>query len=129
MLTALERGIKGGRWHTLIDKVYSDRNLSASYSQVAGNKGAAGVNHISVKIFGECLDSELPEVSQELRNGTYVPQAVLRVHIPKPGSHEKRPLGIPTVRDRVVQAAVVNVIEPIFEQSFAEQSYGFRPGQ
>lgn len=129
MLTALEQGIKGGRWHTLIDKVYTERNLTASYAQVARNKGAAGVDHVSVRTFGNRLNRELPKVSQELRDGTYVPQSVLRVQIPKPGSHETRPLGIPTVRDRVVQTAVVNVIEPIFEQEFAEHSYGFRPGR
>src|SRR5262249_20848594 len=67
------------------------------------------------------------EVSDQLRDGTYQPQAIKRVHIPKPGTNETRPLGIPTVRDRMVQAAVVNVIEPIFERDFAEQSYGFRP--
>ena len=59
----------------------------------------------------------------------YQPQSIRRVHIPKPGTHETRPLGIPTVRDRMVQAAVVHVIEPIFERDFAEQSYGFRPGR
>src|SRR5207237_2060128 len=69
------------------------------------------------------------ELSDQLRAGKYRPQAVRRVYIPKPGSTEKRPLGIPAVRDRVVQAAVVNVIEPIFERDFAEHSYGFRPGR
>ena len=64
-----------------------------------------------------------------MKHGTYQPQSIRRVHIPKPGTHERRPLGIPTVRDRMVQAAVVNVIEPIFECDFAEHSYGFRPGR
>jgi RNA-directed DNA polymerase len=77
--------------------------------------------------FSARQDRELPKLSQQLREGTYRPQAVRRVHIPKPGTRETRPLGIPTVRDRVVQAAIVNVIEPIFEREFAEQSYGFRP--
>lgn len=67
--------------------------------------------------------------SDQLKTGTYEPQAIHRVHIPKPGTNETRPLGIPTVRDRVVQGAIVNVIEPIFERDFAEQSYGFRPGR
>jgi RNA-directed DNA polymerase len=129
MLTALEEGVKGGRWHTLIDKVSFGHNLEASYAQIASNKGASGVDHVTVEAFGARLDDELLKLAQELRTGTYRPQAVRRTYIPKPGTHETRPLGIPTVRDRVVQAAVVHVIEPIFEQDFAEQSYGFRPGR
>ena len=129
MLTALEQGVKGGCWFSLMDKVYAQRNLQAAYHPVARNRGAAGVDHVTVKDFGNRLHDELPKLSQQLRDGTYRPQAVRRVHIPKPGSHETRPLGIPTVRDRVVQAAVVNVIEPIFERDFAEHSYGFRPGR
>ncbi len=64
-----------------------------------------------------------------MKHGTYQPQSIRRVLIPKPGTTETRPLGIPTVRDRMVQAAVVNVIAPIFERDFAEHSYGFRPGR
>lgn len=129
MLTALEEGVKGGQWHTLIDKVYSLRNLEASATQVARNQGAAGVDHVTVHAFGARLHDELTKVIEDLRAGTYRPQAVRRVHIPKPGTHQTRPLGIPTVRDRVVQAAVVHVIEPIFERDFAAHSYGFRPGR
>jgi RNA-directed DNA polymerase len=129
MLTALEEGVKGGCWFSLMDKVDAPRNLTAAYLQVASNQGAAGVDHVTVKDFGDRLTDELPKLSQQLQEDTYRPQAVRRVHIPKPGSNETRPLGIPTVRDRVVQAAVVNVIEPIFEQEFAEHSYGFRPGR
>ena len=127
MLTALEQGVKGGSWFSLMDKVYAERNLEVAYRQVARNQGAAGVDHVTVKGFGERRSDELPKLSRQLRDGTYRPQAVRRVHIPKPGTHETRPLGIPTVRDRVAQAAVVNVIEPIFEREFAEHSYGFRP--
>jgi RNA-directed DNA polymerase len=127
MLTALEQGVKGGQWHALVDKVYSESNLRASYVQVAANKGAAGVDHVTIEDFGNRLEDELRKLSQTLREGTYQPQSVRRVRIPKPGTHETRPLGIPTVRDRVVQAAVVHAIEPIFEKDFAEQSYGFRP--
>jgi RNA-directed DNA polymerase len=129
MLTALEQGVKGGSWFRLMDKVFAERNLFAASRRVASNKGAAGVDHVTVEQFAERLMSELRKLSQQLREGTYRPQAVRRVHIPKPGTNETRPLGIPTVRDRVVQAAVVNVIEPIFEREFAEQSYGFRPGR
>ena len=129
MLTALEQGVKGGCWFRLMDKVFAERNLAAAYAQVARNQGAAGVDHVTVKEFGRRLADELPKLTRELRERTYRPQAVRRVQIPKPGSNETRPLGIPTVRDRVVQTAVVNVLEPIFEREMAEQSYGFRPGR
>jgi RNA-directed DNA polymerase len=129
MLTALERGVEGGKWFRLFDKVFAERNLLAALRQVASNDGAAGVDHVSVSQFAEGLPETLWEVSDQLKHGTYQPQPIRRVHIPKPGTNETRPLGIPTVRDRMVQAAVVNVIEPIFERDFAEQSYGFRPGR
>lgn len=129
MLTALKQGVKGGCWHTLIDKVYAGRTLEAATAQVVSRKGAAGVDHVTVTDFAARSEIELAKLSRELRDGTYRPQAVRRVHIPKPGTTDTRPLGIPTVRDRVVQTAVVKVIEPIFEREFAEQSYGFRPGR
>ena len=129
MLTALEQGVKGGCWFSLIDKVSSERCLLAAAIQVEANQGAAGVDHVSVKTFGDRREVEVAQLATQLRTGTYRPQAVRRVHIPKPGTKETRPLGIPTVRDRVVQAAVVKTIEPIFERDFAEQSFGFRPGR
>ena len=84
---------------------------------------------MTVADFERQVPDSVWELSDLLAGGTYQPQAMRRVHIPKPGSTETRPLGIPTVRDRVVQAAIVNVIEPIFERDFAEHSYGFRPGR
>lgn len=129
MLTALEEGVEGGKWFRLFDKVFSERNLLASFQKVARKKGAAGVDHVTTQDFERRLPGAIQELSAMLKEGTYVPQAIRRVHIPKPGTNETRPLGIPTVRDRVVQAAVVNVIEPIFERDFAEHSYGFRPGR
>ena len=129
MLTALEEGVEGGKWFRLFDKVFSERNLLASFQKVARKKGAAGVDHVTTQDFERRLPGAIQELSATLKEGTYVPQAIRRVHIPKPGTTETRPLGIPTVRDRVVQAAVVNVIEPIFERDFAEHSYGFRPGR
>src|SRR5450432_675012 len=129
MLTILEQGIEGGKWFRLFDKVFAERNLLAAFQQVASKKGAAGVDHISVAEFARGLPETLWEISDQLKHGTYQPQSIRRVHIPKPGTNETRPLGIPTVRDRMVQAAVVNVIEPIFERDFAEHSYGFRPGR
>jgi RNA-directed DNA polymerase len=129
MLTALEEGIEGGKWFRLIDKVYADANLVAGYRRVAVNKGAAGIDHVTTKAFGRHLEDNLSRVGELLRRRKYRPQAVRRVWIPKPGRKVKRPLGIPTVRDRVVQAALRNVVEPIFERDFAEHSYGFRPGR
>ena len=129
MLTALEQGVKGGKWFRLNDKVFAERNLLAAFQRVARKKGAAGVDHETVDAFERRLPEVLRKLSTELNAGTYTPQSIRRVHILKPGTNETRPLGIPTVRDRVVQAAVLNVIEPIFERGFAEHSYGFRPGR
>ena len=129
MLEALEQGVKGQKWFRLIDKVFSERNLLAAFQQVAKNDGAAGVDHVTTDEFERLLPDSIWELSDLIKSGTFRPQAIKRVEIPKPGSTEMRPLGIPTVRDRVVQAAIVNVIEPIFERDFAEHSYGFRPGR
>ena len=129
MLTALEEGVKGGTWFSLIDKVYAPANLFASYAKVAANGGAAGVDHVTVEDFTKRLSRNLEKLAAQLQDGTYRPQAVRRVNIPKPGTQETRPLGIPTVRDRVVQGALRHVLEPIFERQFAETSYGFRPGR
>jgi RNA-directed DNA polymerase len=127
MLTALEDGVKGGVWFSLIDKVFSPANLFASYAKVTANGGAAGVDRVSVEDFTKRLSCNLEKLERQLREGTYFPQAVRRVNIPKPGTRETRPLGIPTVRDRIVQGALRHVLEPIFERQFAEHSYGFRP--
>jgi RNA-directed DNA polymerase len=127
MLTALEVGVKGGVWFSLIDKVFSTSNLRAATAKVVGNRGAAGVDHVTVEQFALQSSEYLGTLGEQLRLGTFQPQAIRRVYIPKPGSTEKRPLGIPTVRDRVVQAAIVHVLEPIFERDFAPTSYGFRP--
>ena len=129
MLAALERGVKGGRWFSLVDKVYAPDNLRSSFEHVRKNKGSAGVDHQTLEMFGDRLEENLESLSCQLSDGSYRPQAIRRVEIPKPGSRERRPLGIPTVRDRVAQAALRNVLEPIFERDFAEHSYGFRPGR
>ena len=129
MLTALEAGVKGGKWYSLIDKVSSLRNLRSAFADVKRNRGSAGVDRVTIGMFEAHLEENLQRLSESLKEGNYQPQAVRRVWIPKPGSREKRPLGIPTVRDRVVQAAVRHVLEPIFERDFAAQSYGFRPGR
>jgi RNA-directed DNA polymerase len=127
MLRTLERGIEGGKWFALIDKVYRIANLQSAFNQVWRNGGSAGIDGQSIQQFEAKEEQELQQLSQELQKQSYRPAAVKRVWIPKPGSTEKRPLGIPVVRDRVVQTALRNVIEPIFERDFAQHSYGFRP--
>ena len=130
MLTALEKGVKGGKWFSLIDKVYAMTNLRAAFMKVKANAGAAGADRQTIEMFEEHLEANLQRLSLTIRDGSFRPQPVRRRWIPKPGKPgEKRPLGIPTVRDRVVQAAVRNVIEPIYEKDFAANSYGFRPGR
>ena len=130
MLATLEHHrVRGGKWHSLIDKVYKRSNLEAAYRKVAANKGAPGVDHVTIENFTTTLARNLDKLEQQLRSGTYRPQEIRRVHIPKPGTRDTRPLGIPTVRDRVVQAAIRHVLEPILERQFAEHSYGFRPGR
>jgi RNA-directed DNA polymerase len=129
MLTALEQGVKGGKWYSLIDKVQSETTLKAAFTEVAANKGAAGVDHVSVERFAKDKDANLQRLSEEMRRGIYRPQQIRRHYIPKLGSTEMRPLGIPTVRDRTVQTALRMVLEPIFERDFAAHSYGFRPNR
>ena len=126
---ALEKGVKGGKWFSLIDKVYALANLGAAFAKVKANRGVAGVDHETIEMFEQRLEENLEKLSRSLREGSYRPQGVRRVWITKQGSKEKRPLGIPTVRDRVVQTALLHVLEPIFEREFGAQSYGFRPNR
>ena len=129
MLTALETGVKGEKWFSLIDKVTNEANLFVASCQVARNGGAPGVDRVTIDQFAKQQAKHLKRLHKTIRDGSYMPQEVRRTWIPKPGSKEKRPLGIPTVRDRVVQTALRNVLEPIFEKDFAEHSYGFRPNR
>ena len=129
LTTLLENKVKGGKWHALIDKVYAPLNLYTAARKVTGKKKAAGVDGQSCEAFEEHLLVETRQLSDEIKAQTYRPSAVLRVHIPKPGRpNETRPLGIPTVRDRVVQRAMLDVIEPILDHQFHERSFGFRHG-
>lgn len=128
MLAALGNGVQGGKWFSLMDKVYRANTLRAAWQQVRANAGAAGVDRQTVEKFEEHADRYLGELHEALRAGTYRAQPVRRTWIPK-GPGQFRPLGIPVVKDRVVQAAVKLVIEPIFEVSFVDGSYGFRPGR
>jgi RNA-directed DNA polymerase len=129
MLTALEDGVKGGKWFSLIDKVSAPRVLRWAFTRVKANGGAAGVDHQTIAMYEQQLEQQTEYLARTLKDGSYQPAAIRREWIPKPGSKEKRPLGIPTVRDRVVQKALLATLEPIFERDFAEHSYGFRPGR
>jgi RNA-directed DNA polymerase len=129
MLETLERGPRNGVWHSLIDKVYAERTLWVAWQQVAANGGAGGVDRETIGMFGRAAEERIKELSRQLREGQYRPAPVRRVMIPKPGTTQQRPLGIPTIRDRVVQTALRMVLEPIFERDFARESYGFRPGR
>ncbi len=128
MLIALEMGVKGGKWFSLIDKAYRSSTLEAAWLKVRANKGAAGVDKITINKFESQKVKYLKELEDELKTGTYQPKAVKRVYIPK-GQGKMRPLGIPSVKDRIAQQAVKMVIEPIFEKEFLNMSYGFRPNK
>jgi RNA-directed DNA polymerase len=128
MLAALQNGVKGGKWFSLIDKVYRPATLLAAWRKVAANAGAAGVDRQSVEQFAARAESYLAELGEALKTGSYKPLAVRRVEISK-GAGKLRPLGIPAVKDRIVQTALKLVVEPIFEREFLEMSYGFRPGR
>jgi RNA-directed DNA polymerase len=129
MLTRLEQSEPTTVWFGLWDKVCARRNLQAAFWAVWRNDGAPGVDGQTVRAFDEHSEAELARLGEELRAQRYRRQPARRVWIPKPGTPEQRPLGIPAVRDRTVEAALRNVLEPIFENDFAECSYGFRPGR
>jgi len=128
MLDALERGVKGNVWFSLFDKVCRSTTLNAAWCGVKANGGSAGSDHQSISDFERNLEENLSQLEDELRTGIYRPRPIRRVYIDKPGSKDKRPLGIPAVRDRVVQGALRLVIEPIFEREFSPVNFGFRPG-
>lgn len=129
MLDTLERGIKGGKWFSLVDKVWNEQHLLLGAWSVIRNDGAAGVDGQSCAQLEAHLQETVGELAQLLKTDRYQPRPIKRVWIDKLGSKEKRPLGVPTVRDRVVQSTLTYVLEPIFERDFAEHSYGFRPGR
>ena len=128
MVSALGNGVKGGKWFSLIDKVYRPSSLAAAWRKVARNKGAAGIDGQSIARFEGHSERYLEELHHAVRTDSYRPSPVRRVEIPK-GDGGTRPLGIPTVKDRVVQMALKMAIEPIFEAEFRPGSYGFRPGR
>jgi RNA-directed DNA polymerase len=128
MVSALDNGVKGGKWFSLIDKLARPSVLDAAWRKVARNKGSAGVDGQSVERFAAQAERYLAELQASLVDGSYRPQPVKRVEIPK-GDGKTRPLGIPVVKDRIVQTALKMVIEPIFEVQFRPGSHGFRPGR
>lgn len=128
MMMALDRGLRGGVWYSLIDKVYQEKTLELAWKQVRKNRGSAGIDRVTIERFERNKEARIRELGEKLRVGTYTPQAVRRVNIPK-DKGKTRPLGIPCVIDRIVQGAIRLAIEPIFEHEFSENSYGFRPGR
>jgi len=130
LTTLLSNKVRGDKWHALIDKAYAEPNLYTAARKVTAKEKAAGVDGQSCDAFEEHLLVETRQLAEQIKAQTYRPSPVRRVHIPKPGRpNETRPLGIPTVRDRVVQRAIVNVIEPILDHQFHERSFGFRHGR
>lgn len=129
MRAALERGNDKRKWHTLMDKVMSQKTLNIALQAVVARQGAPGIDGRTTQAMSAEAEAEVALMERQLREESYQPQAVRRVWIEKPGSRQERPLGIPTVRDRMVQKALQIVLEPIFERDFAQQSYGFRPGR
>jgi len=129
MLATLEGGIKGGKWYSLDDKVWKMENLQRAVEKVAAGKSLQKTDGRECRRYAEQSAQRLPQCQQMLKEGRYEPKAAQRVWIPKLGSKEMRPLGVPPVENRVVEMALRNVLEPIFEQTFAEHSYGFRPGR
>ena len=120
----------GRRFHALYDKVYRRDVLQRAWQQVRANRGAPGIDQTTIaEVEQYGVDRLLDELAAELKGGSYRPLPARRVWIPKPGSEEKRPLAIPSIRDRVVQAAVRTAIEPVFEADFLPCSFGFRPNR
>lgn len=128
MLAALEEGVRGGKWFSLIDKVCRPETLRRAWQRVASKGGASGVDRQSIESFARHAEKYLEELAEALRTQKYVAQPVRAVKIPKEGGQWRR-LGIPAIKDRIVQTAVKMVIEPIFEHEFGSCSYGFRPGR
>jgi len=116
--------------HSLIDKVYQPTNLRMAWEMVKANRGSGGIDKVGIPAFEEVAEEELQKLYEELKTDTYKPLPVRRVNIPKRGKpNEKRPLGIPAIRDRVCQQALKNRLEPIFEPEFNNSSFGYRPGR
>jgi RNA-directed DNA polymerase len=127
MLQALDNGVKGGKWFSLKDKICRVKTILFGYGAVSKNKGSCGIDNETIQMFDKNYKANTESLSRKLEAGEYQPLPVKRVYIDKPGTSEKRPLGIPTVRQRIVENAFKFALEPIFENEFLECSYGFRP--
>lgn len=112
--------------HTLGNQIWDKKNLEKAWKQVRANKGSAGIDGVTIEEFEQNLEQNLSEIQRQLKENHYVPNPVKRVLIPKDNG-KMRQLGVPTVKDRVVQQALKNVLEPIFEKIFLPQSHGYRP--
>ena len=121
--------MSGHKAHSLIGQLYDRRNLSRAWQKVKENKGSGGIDGVTIERFEVNRDHYLDVLHEQLKTGRYRPRPVRRVEIDKPGTTAKRPLGIPTVLDRVCQQALVQVLEPVFEPTFAATSFGYRPGR
>ena len=127
MLRTLHRGVERGKWYSVSDKLMRETNIMEGWVKVRSNNGKHGVDMVSVERYESELEHNNAKLLEELQDGTYEPLAVRRVEIPKGDGRKTRPLGIPAMRDRVVQTALKHVIEPIFDIDFSLYSFGFRP--
>lgn len=127
-LRVAENSKKKRKWYSLIDKIWNYQNLEQSFLDVKKNRGAHGVDKVTIKDYEKDLEHNLRVLQESLRTKAYRAKPVRRVYIPKDDG-TKRPLGIPTVEDRIIQAATKRILEPIFEQKFLDCSYGFRPSR
>ena len=112
-----------------MEAVVERENMLKAFRRVVGNKGSAGVDAMSVEELKPYLQTHWRRIKEELLAGSYQPQPVRRVEIPKPGGRGTRKLGVPTVLDRLIQQAVHQVLNPLFDVGFSDHSYGFRPGR
>ena len=112
----------------LLEKILSNDNMNAAYKRVCANKGAGGVDDVTVDELGDYIKENWNDIKEQIRRREYKPQPVRRVEIPKPNGGVRK-LGIPTVMDRVIQQGIVQVISPMCEPLFSEWSYGFRPNR
>lgn len=122
------RHATGGTGSALLQSALTTENLRRAFKRVRANKGAAGVDGLDINQTSRLLTTEWPHIREQLLSGTYRPKPVRRVTIPKPDGGE-RELGIPTVTDRLIQQALLQVLQPILDPTFSEHSYGFRPGR
>src|SRR5512135_81707 len=113
----------------LLEEVLRRENMLSAFRRVRSNKGAPGIDGMTVEQLGDYLKVEWPRIREELLKGTYQPMAVRQVEIPKPNGNGMRLLGIPTVLDRMIQQAILQVLTPIFDPHFSGSSYGYRPGR